>query len=64
LLYSIALNFGGKKHWWMKLHPPKLFSPIILSTENMEQIEDILRGLCPILLSYRRDFGGKNFGGW
>jgi len=39
-IYRIAQNFGDKKHWWiwwMKLHPP-----IILTTENMEQIEDIL----------------------
>jgi len=43
--YHIAQNFDGKKHWriWrMKLHQPMFFPPIILTTENMEQIEDIL----------------------
>jgi len=30
---------------WMKLHPP-----MFLTNENMEQIEDILRGMCPTTL--------------
>jgi len=45
VIHRIAQNFGGKKHWriwWMKLHPPMFLPPIILTTENMEQIEDIL----------------------
>jgi len=28
-LYCIAQNFGGKKHWRMKLHLPMFFLPII-----------------------------------
>jgi len=45
IIYRIAQTFGSKNHWWiwwMKLHPPMFFLPIILTTENMEQIEDIL----------------------
>jgi len=44
-IFRIAQNIGSKKHWWiwwMKLHLPMFFLPIILTIENMKQI-DILR---------------------
>jgi len=31
----------------MKFHPPMFLLLIIFSTENIEQIEDILRGMYP-----------------